>query len=102
MEFLNPNRPFIVHHLSEFPALYSEYKEALENENRMAIIDDDIYCDNKELIDNYYDAFQSLVKLQFKVCTPYDPVVLKPIQTSYLASFIVQNGSIVKNQLNNE
>jgi len=102
MEFLNPNRPFVIHHLSEFPEFYAEYKEALENENRMAIIEDDIYCDNKELIDNYYDAFRSLVKMQFKVGSPYDPWVFKPLQASYLASFIVQNGIIVKNHLSNE
>lgn len=97
MVFSNPNKPFTFKPLADLPEKYGEYAEALKD--RMAIIDDVVYCDNQALIATLAKAIMSMLEVQEIIGFSAKGPVNKPRHAAFIASFIVQDGKIEKNVL---
>ena len=95
--FSNPDKPFVLKPLADLPSEYTEHAEALKD--KMAIIDNNVYCDNQELLKSLGKATRDLIKIQNKIGLFGNGPVYKPIHAAYMAAFIVQNGEEKKNLL---
>ena len=95
--FSNPDKPFVLKPLADLPSEYAEHAEALKD--KMAIIDDNVYCDNQELLKSLDKATRDLIKMQNMIGFFGNGPVYKPIHAAYMAAFIVQNGEEKKNLL---
>ena len=95
--FSNPEKPFTFKPLADLPKEYGQHAEALKE--KMAIIDDDVYCDNPTLIDALKKSVKDLIKMQNIMGYFGNGPVYKPIHAGFMASFIVQDGEEKKNLL---
>jgi len=95
------SKPFKFESLNALPREYNAYKQKLQD--KLAIIDDTVYCDNIDIQAHAFEALHRSYKIQEKLnknrmeeSIPAEPINHKSLELAYMASFIVIDGEIKK------